>query len=145
MPGVTTPRTPAQAVDRLRELAASGDLDRFCTARGLRLLVAFGSAVDPAHASEANDLDLVVAFDADADADLPRLIVDLSELLGLTDLDVVDLDGAGPVLRHRALVATLPLFERRRGVYAVERDRAIMEFMDTAWLRRLDLEAMAGR
>ena len=143
MPDVTGSRTPREALDRLRALASSGDLDRFCADRGLRLLVAFGSATEPEQAEDAQDLDIAVAFEPGAVRDLPRLIVDISELLGLTALDVVDLDRASIVLRHRALVATVPLFESRSGSYAIERDRAMMEYMDTAWLRRLDLEAMA--
>ena len=143
MPSVTGQRTPRQALDRLLELVASGDLDRFCAERDLRLLVAFGSVTDADRADEAGDLDLAVAFEPEADADLPRLIVDVSELLGLMAVDVVDLDRANVVLRHRALVATVPLFESRPGSYVIERDRAMVEYMDTAWLRRLDLEAMA--
>lgn len=45
--------------------------------------------------------------------------------------------------RERALVGGEPLVEQTAGSFARAQLAAIMERMDTAWLRRLDLELMA--
>ena len=134
--------TPAAALRRLLDMAASGALDRFCEEHAVELLVAFGSAVRSP--DEAADLDLAVRFQLGAPADALGLREALVALLGLERIDVMDLERAGVVGRYHALVAGVePLYERRRGLYAEQQIRAALEFMDTAWLRRLDLELMA--
>lgn len=138
-------RTPVQALRRLRQLATSGDLDRFCREHGVRLLVAFGSAADPARAHAAADLDLAVAFQPGTEPDLLRLLGDLADLVGREgfDIDVMDLDRADAVARQRALVGTVPLFESEPGAFARARLAAMLRYMDTRWLRQLDLQALA--
>lgn len=136
---VVDPRT---ALATLREAAVTGELDRLCARHGIRLLVAFGSAVreedGPAH-----DLDVAVAFEPDASPDVVALMDDLSEVAGSGAVDLMDLGRAGPVARERALVATVPLFESEPGAFARAQMAAMLERMDTDWLRRLDLESMS--
>jgi predicted nucleotidyltransferase len=134
--------TPQQALLRLRELADSGELDELCRAVGIDVLVAFGSVVDPTTAPHARDLDLAVVLGDGAD--VLRVVNVLVSRLHCDDIDVLDLARAGPVAQEQALVATMPLYERVPGSVAAIRDRAIMRRMDTAWLRRLDLELMAS-
>ncbi len=45
--------------------------------------------------------------------------------------------------RERALVEVDPLYERSPGDFANAQIAAIMERLDTDWLRRLDLELMS--
>jgi hypothetical protein len=52
-------RNPSTALEELRRLAAAGDLDRFCVDHGIRLLIAFCSAVRRDDV-EPRDLDLAV-------------------------------------------------------------------------------------
>lgn len=132
--------TASLALGRLREVAASGELDDLCERHGVRLLVAFGSATrgDPG----AHDLDIAVAF---ADGGDPVLLLDaLSAAYGPVEIDLMDLSRAGPVARTNALVGCVPLYERERGVFAQAQIHAMLERMETAWLRELELELLAG-
>lgn len=72
------------------------------------------------------------------------LLDDLADLAATGALDLMDLDRAGPVARERALVGCVPLYEREAGGFARRQMAAMLERMDTDWLRRLDLEAMSG-
>ena len=53
------------------------------------------------------------------------------------------LNQAGPVARERALVKGRPLYVRRSGDFANAQIGAIMERLETDWMRRLELEQMA--
>jgi hypothetical protein len=55
----------------------------------------------------------------------------------------VVLNGAGPVIRERALVRAEVLFEARPSVHTNAAIAATMERMDTDWLRRLAVEVLA--
>jgi predicted nucleotidyltransferase len=135
--------TPRQALDRLQELVASDELRGFCQTQGIELLVAFGSATDPAREAGARDLDLGVLLEPGTE--LLAVVNALTDLLHCDAIDMLDLGRAGPVAQEQALVGGVPLCERRPGSFAAIRDRAIVMRMDTDWLRRLDLELMGGR
>ena len=69
----------------------------------------------------------------------------LGALIDLVRFDGIDLavvDGAEPLLRARAFTG-IGLFEHEQGLWATEQMAALAEARDTAWLRRLDLEALA--
>lgn len=140
--GVAT--TPRDALARLLEATGDGRLDELCERRGVALLSAFGSATVAAEGDGAEqepaDLDIGVSFGEAPD--LLGLLDDLVVLTGFDGVDLVPLDGAGPVLRSEALTG-LPLFESVAGAFARAQMAALAERWDTAWLRRLDLEAMA--
>jgi predicted nucleotidyltransferase len=137
--------TPAQAVAQLEDATADGRLGVWCEQLGIDLLVVFGSAADPERAAAARDLDVAVLLGEGGEAgDVLTVITALMDLTGCADVDVLDLRRAGPVVSEEALVGTLPLYERTPGLLAQLRDRAVMRRMDTDWLRRLDLELMAG-
>lgn len=131
---------PHQALDRLRAAAGAGRLREICQRYGVGLLVAFGSAVRSS--GTPNDLDLAVRFDTPR-PDVLGLLDELSTIAGTSKLDVMNLASAGPVARERALVGAVPLVEQPAGSFARAQLAAIMERMDTAWLRRLDLDLMA--
>ena len=139
--GVAT--TPREALARLLGATGDGRLDDLCERRGVALLSAFGSAAaayDSDVVDEPDDLDIGVSFGGEPD--LLGLLDDLVVLTGFDGIDLVPLDGAGPVLRSEALTG-LPLFESVAGAFAQAQMAALAERWDTAWLRRLDLEAMA--
>jgi len=133
--------TPVEALARLTNSPA--ELERVCARRGVRVMTAFGSA---ARANpDARDLDLAVAFERDRPHDVLALLAELVDLGGTDAIDLMELDRAGPVARERALVATVPLFESERGAFARLQMAAMLERMDTDWLRRLDLDLLAQR
>ncbi|OEU86736.1 hypothetical protein DB35_24110 [Streptomyces abyssalis] len=133
---------PRESLRRLAVAAADGELDSLCRAFGAELLVAFGSAVRTG--SEPQDLDIAVLFRRDGTRpDLLGFLDGLSTLAQSTVIDLMDLGRAGPVARERALVGGITLVELTPGALAREQMHAITERMDTAWLRRLNLELMA--
>jgi predicted nucleotidyltransferase len=134
--------TPAEGLARLLAAARTGELDVVCRRHRIRVLTVFGSAArdDPA----ARDLDVGVLLEPDASIDYLPLIRDL-ELLTGGDVDVVHLNDAAPVLRERALVGSVVLDESEPGAWATASTAAVLERMDTEWLRRMDLDLLADR
>lgn len=131
-----------QALDRLRAAAASGELDRVCERRGVRLLGVFGSAARRAHdptAPAPSDLDVSVAF-----VGRPALLELLDDLVRITDddnIDLLPLDDAEPVARAAGFTG-IGLYERVAGDWAESQMAALAERRDTEHLRRLDLDAL---
>lgn len=136
-----TKPTPQTALARLQEAVDSGALSRLCQTHGLRLLVVFGSAADPATVGEARDLDL--AFLPADGADLLRLHDDLHILTGFEGVDLLDLSRAGVVARARALGRGWPLYEADPHLFAEEQVTALTRSLDTRWLRDLELAVLA--
>lgn len=123
--------------------AAAGDgrLDALCADLGIDVLTVFGSAlVDP---STARDLDIGIGYLVTAERDVVRTVTELMALAGTDDVDVLVLDEAGPTAKRNALAVVLPLYESEPGRYAQRQMAAMLEFMETDWLRRLDLELLA--
>lgn len=134
--------TPAEGLARLRASAATGELDALCRRHRIRVLTVFGSAAraEP----HARDLDIGVLMERGAAIDHLGLIGDLDRLTE-ADVDVVYLNAGGPVIRERALVGSVVLDESEPGAWAGAATAAVLERIDTAWLRRLDLELLAER
>jgi predicted nucleotidyltransferase len=133
-------RDPRAALADLRNLASAGELDAFCAAHGIRLLVAFGSAVQP-DASEPRDLDVAVLLQPGAD--LVAVVTALVALLSCDEVDVMDLAAADLVARGAALAGE-PLFEDEPGLYARRQMATLPLLVETAWIRRLQLEQLAS-
>jgi predicted nucleotidyltransferase len=133
--------SPAEGLARLREAAESGELDALARRHRIRMLTVFGSTArgEP----NARDLDIGVMFEPDAEVDYWAIIGDLMELTG-AEVDFVHLNRGGPVIRERALVGSVALYESEPGAWANAATAAVLERMDTAWMRRLDLELLAG-
>ncbi|MGH3327715.1 MAG: hypothetical protein ACRDPT_07990 [Streptomycetales bacterium] len=136
---------PRAGLRRLLDAADSGELGTLGRARGVRLLVAFGSVSVTDPSARPRDLDIAVAFGQGTRGDLLDLLADLVRASGAEDVDLMDLGRAGPVARERALVGTVPLYEGEPGAFAKAQMAAILERMETEPLRRLDLELMAAR
>ncbi len=103
-------------------------------------MTAFGSAAreDP----NARDLDIGIMFEPGATVDWMALLGDLDALTD-ADVDVAHLNRGGPLIRERALVGSVALYESEPGALARAAELAMVERMDTDWLRRLDMELMA--
>lgn len=133
--------SPKEGLQRLVAAASSGELDGLCARFGIQVLTAFGSAVRTP--DSARDLDVGVLSEHDSELDVPGLVVALTDLAGLQDVDVADLRRAGPVLRERALVGCVPLYESWPGAYAAAQAAAVGERVDTDVNRRLALAMLA--
>jgi predicted nucleotidyltransferase len=133
--------TPLDGLARLQIAAESGELDQVCARHRVRILTVFGSAArgEP----DARDLDIGVMFEPDANPDYLAIIGDLMELTD-ANVDFVHLDRGGPVIRERALVGAIALYESEPGALAKAQVAAVLERIDTRWMRQLDLELMAG-
>lgn len=132
----------AAAAGRLQELAQAGELDDLLQRLGVELLTLHGSAVESQPLRPPADLDIAVLHGPHGD--LLETIGALVQLLGLDEVDVMDLRRAGPVAKAQALgPVCVPLYESRSGLYAEHQMRALTERMETAWLRRLDLRLLA--
>lgn len=133
-------RTPAEALQALRDAAADGRLAAFCVEQGIELLTAFGSAVHGD--APPRDLDLAVRL-ADG-TELVPVVSALVAWLACDDLDVLDLRRAGVVARANALDRCEPLYELRRGDYARASMAALAMAAETDWIRELQLDRLAG-
>lgn len=127
------------AMARLRTLASEGALEDWAPRHGVRAVVAFGSAV--ADTGPARDLDVAVLLSTGAS--LLSVVNGLIALVGFDGIDVLDLGRGGPVVREQALVGGEALYEDERGLVAELQIAATSQRMDTEWLHRLRLEALA--
>lgn len=132
--------TPAQGLARLRVAAGSGELDDLCRRHEVRVLTIFGSAGRGEH--DARDLDVGVLDENGRTFDAVALTTALVELTGVDRVDLAHLNRAGPVLRERALVGCVPLYESSEGAYAAAQTAAIAERIETDAARRADLELL---
>lgn len=140
-PAAMSSSNPKQALQRLRDAAETGELAEFCADHDVELLVAFGSATEPGRPAAPHDIDLAVVLGPRGD--LVDLTGALMGWLALDEVDVMDLARAGTVARDQALRLGEPLHEARPGLFAQRQMGAMTARMDSAWLRRLSLEAMA--
>ena len=134
--------TPRDALGRLRRLAESGELTDICERHGLDLLVVHGSVLDTD--GEPSDLDVAVWPRDRTSYDVLALVEALTQATGCEQVDVLDLSRAGVVARGLALERCEPLYERVAGLFARRRMAALPALADTAWIRDLGLETMAG-
>lgn len=134
--------TPVEGLRRLRVAEASGDLRTLCRRYDVVLLTVFGSTARGE--SHPRDLDIAILTSRGARPDMLGLIDDLVDVVGTEEIDVVNLAAAGPLLRERALVGAIVLYEESPGIWARASIAAAMERMDTDWMRRLGLDLLAG-
>lgn len=107
---------------------------------GLDLVVAFGSAV--LAPGEPRDLDLAVR--CPTRIDVLAVLQDVYELTGFEEVDLLDLRRAGEVAAYEALEHGVVLHEALPGLFAEAHIAAWARKVDTDWLRRLQLDALAG-
>jgi hypothetical protein len=140
---MSTMANAREALGRLRAAARDGRLEALCRRHGIRLLGAFGSATDPSW-PDPHDLDVAFQFEHGIRGDIVAVINGLVDLLHFQDVDVMDLGRADAVARTSGLVGGEPLYESQPGAFARAQEHAVKERLDTAWLRRIDLELLAS-
>lgn len=129
------------ALSALSKAAEDGSLADLCQRFGVDILTLFGSArTAPA---TARDIDLAVRFRRGVTTDPVALINELMDLLSTDAVDLMLLHLATPTGRFSGLVEARPLYESAPGVWANAQMAAAVEFYETEWLRRLDLEQLA--
>ncbi len=132
---------PYEALAALRAAALDGRLDEIADRHGLAVVTVFGSTAR--QEPEPRDLDVAVATrPGAAGLDVLAVLDDLAVLTGSDDVDLMVLDGALPVARERALVGAAALYEDEPGRYDRLRTHAVVERMETAWLRELELRVL---
>ena len=126
---------------RLLADADRGALDELLTGHRVRVLTVFGSTSrgEP----DPHDLDVGVLFEPGSRGDVLGLAAALTGLTG-SDVDLGVVDDATAVFRERALTAATPVWESTPGAWIEASVAATLERMDTAWLRRADLERRAS-
>ncbi|MBC8091852.1 MAG: nucleotidyltransferase domain-containing protein [Pseudonocardia sp.] len=134
--------SPAEALLRLRDAATSGELDVLCARHSVRVLTVFGSA--GRGEDVARDLDVGVLVEPGGEFDVVAAISDLVELTGTDTVDVTHLNRGGPVIRERALVGSVALYESSPGALADAQAVAIAERIETDPMRRLNLDLLAS-
>lgn len=122
--------------ESLRQIAGA-----VAEARGLRLVVLFGSAARGAPAP--GDLDLGVL--ANTPLDLVELTNEFTRRLGRQDVDLADLRVANPVLLALVAREGLPLYERRPGEFARLASLAVRRFADTRKFRDAEAARLSER
>lgn len=130
------------ALSRLTAAAHNGQLDIVCTELDVRVLTVFGSAARGQ--TSPRDLDVAVLYQPRGVHDDLRILERLSELAGTDRVDLLILDRASPTARRNAVVPAVPLFESEPGAFASFQMAAIGEYLETGWLRDLDLELLRG-
>lgn len=143
------------AARRLVQRSRRGRLDRLFDEHQVSVATVFGSAVvghpealggaaSEQPAGQARDLDVAIAFRAGAGRGLVAFLDALASDIGPVELDGLDLDRAGIVAEAEALTRCVPLFEDESGGFARRQIPALARRLDTAHLRRLDLEILAA-
>ncbi|MEZ5318846.1 MAG: nucleotidyltransferase domain-containing protein [Vicinamibacterales bacterium] len=94
---------------------------------GLRLFVLHGSR---GRGDERPDSDWDFGYEADAGFDPDALLAGLADLLKADRIDLVDLDRAGALLRHRVASDGRVLFEHTPGLFQRFRLDAIVTWCD---------------
>lgn len=133
----TTART---AAGRLMAAEAGDALAALCEIEGIELLVLFGSAAR--EESDPADVDLAVRFANGVEGDTLSVLARLYEVTGYENVDLLDLRRAGPLARDRALSGGRLLYQAAPGLFANAQIAAMMERLETAELRRVELDLL---
>lgn len=110
---------------------------------GLKFAFLYGS-VARGRAGPLSDVDVGVFHDPPR-RDLRRLHPSLTEALGTDRLDLVQLNGAGPLLRQRVLRDGLPILVDDPAALTRFRYLSQLDYLDTAPLRQLWWSAFRQR
>lgn len=112
---------------------------------GVRLAVLFGSRARGTERPES-DVDVGVLLDDAVPGFMdPRRGAIAAALSGNGETDLVFLDEADPLLLYEAAVEGRPIYEREVGAFEEYRIRAIKRYYDTAWIRRIEADALRRR
>ena len=139
-----SPEAVLAARERLLLAAEDGRLEAIAERHGLDLVTLHGSAVDPD--SAPRDLDVAVRFRRDVQREVLALYVDLQELVGIDELDLMNLNSASVLARSRALGhGAIGLFEDEPGRWAKAQMAAMALDLEERPLRLARLRQMADQ
>ena len=126
----------------LLDAATSGQLDDLCRRHHVPVLTIFGSSArgEP----DPRDLDVGVLTELDEPLDVGSAVVELAAMAGFDGIDLVHLNRGGPLIRERALVGSVGLYESEPAALANAQMAAIAERVETDPIRRLNLRLLAG-
>lgn len=147
----------ASGVRRLRHAADSEELAELARRHQLELITLFGSsrkrpesagdidvaylpAFRPAGSQESSRTQTAAA--SNSSRSLPthvQLMIDVEELTGCDQIDLMSLKQATPVALFAALAYGEPLYESQKGIFANQQIQAMGIFRDTAHFRDLAL------
>ncbi len=130
------------ALAALRDAATSGALDEFCVRHRIRVLTVFGSAAR--EESGPRDLDVGALTEHDTPLDVVAAVTELTALAGFDGVDLVHLNRGGPLIRERALVGSVDLYESEPAALANAQVAAMAERVETDPMRRMNLRMLAG-
>lgn len=131
--------TAAQTLAALRQAQADGSLRQLCEDHGAEVLVLFGSAIQR---DDFHDVDVAVGFSDPAASDFLDFVNALIALIPGDHLDVMPLDRADPLARHRALTRCEVLFATTPSAFWERQIGAIGVYWDTQFMRDLELELL---
>lgn len=115
------------------------------SALGVRLVVQFGSTVRGTSRPQS-DVDVGVLVDGDTPGLMDPKRAALVDALGVQgEVDLVFLDEAEPLLLFEVATSGKAIFEREEGAFEWFRVRAVKRYFDTAWIRRIEAEALRRR
>lgn len=109
----------------------------------VELLVLFGSRARD-RGREGSDVDLGVVL-GPGEPSLERLDAVRGAIRADVEPDLVVLDRADPLLLYEVARDGRPVYESASGAFERFRVRAVKRYMDTAWIRRLEAEALRAR
>lgn len=125
--------------DQLRHV-----VERLAKSPRVMAVYVFGS-VARGETGPMSDVDLAVLTDRKVTLDEElELRAVAAEELHRNDVDLVILADAPPVLRHEVIAAGRRLFTRDEITADAFEERSIHEYLDTAWIRRVQRELAAG-
>lgn len=116
--------SPTAAVVRLRTAAEVGELDDLCLRYDVRVLTVFGSAARGEVAPHDVDVGVLTEPGRPLDAEFGTA---LAAVAGIDEVDLVHLNRGGPVIRERALVGSIGLYESEPSALANAQLAAIGE------------------
>jgi len=131
----------ADSLEHLEGATASGEIEKLCREFHVELLVLFGSALTK---DDPGDIDLAVAFSPGYKSGLLEFVDALSDLVPGDHLDVMSLEGAGPVALARALTQPRVLFSATPRAFYDRQTFAINHYIDTQHFRDAQLEILSS-
>lgn len=111
---------------------------------GVTLAVLFGSRASGT-AREGSDTDVGVLVDGGVPGLMDPRRARIAAALGTGDVDLVFLATAEPLLLFEVARTGRPLFEASEGAWETFRIRAVKRYYDTAWIRRIEADALRRR
>ena len=117
---------PSATLRAVRDAAHDGTLAALCDELDIEVLVLFGSSI---HRPDPGDVDLA-AFAHGSPVSILTAMEEFAAAFPGDNIDLMDLDRAGPVARQRALTRGEVLYRVRPAAFSERQIFAMREFME---------------